>query len=101
MNRRSFRNSDFAYWLQGAIEIEGLQGFTEEQIILIRRRLNNIPKKDSFSGTVWLALSMYDAQKAFDVINTELQKKFIHDIDPSYDGDQEHFQNVHDGKAEG
>jgi len=98
VNRRQFSNCDFAYWLQGAIEIDGLKGFNETQITLIRRRLNDIPKKDAFSGTVWLLLATCEPQIAFDKINQELQKKFIHDIDPSYDGDQAYFYDVHDGK---
>lgn len=98
MNRRPFSNVDFAYWLQGAIEIDELSEFTDEQVKLIRRRLNNISQKDAFSGAVWLALAVHNKEEAFEIINKELQKKFIHDIDPSYDGDQEHFQNIHDGK---
>lgn len=98
MHRREFSNVDFAYWVQGAIEIGEITTLSDKQVMMIRRRLNDIPKLDKFSGSVFLLLAMCTPQEAFDGINKELQKKFIHDIDPSYDGDQEFFNDVHSGK---
>jgi hypothetical protein len=99
MNRRSFSPCDFAYWLQGAIEIGLLEGFDEQMILTIKRRINDVKAKDRFVFTTWLLLNLCTPSDAFAAINAELQKTFIHDIDPSYDGDQAHFQRIHDGDS--
>jgi hypothetical protein len=88
---------EFAYWLQGAIEIAQISGFDKEMIVTIKRRINDVKVKDRFVFTTWLLLNLCAPAHAFAAINKELQKKFIHDIDSSYDGDQAHFQRIHDG----
>lgn len=97
MNRRTFTPCEFAYWLQGAIEIGQVTSFDERMIVTIKRRINDVEKKDQFVFTTWLLLNLCAPGDAFPVMHEELQKKFIHDIDPTYDGDQSHFNRMHDG----
>ena len=92
---------EFSYWLQGAIEIGSLGSFTKEQAELMLRRAESLKKADAFIATVILLNKMFSHDKIFETINKDLQAKFIHEIDPSsYDGDQQYFQDIHDGKIE-
>lgn len=98
MHRRDINSRQFAFWLQGALEIADLEQFTEQQIIKIRRKLNDIPVRDSYASTVWLILALCQPKDAFTAIKKMQYDLFVHDIDPSYDGDQIFLQEVHDGK---
>lgn len=89
---------EFAYWLQGAIEIEGLSSLTSEQAQKVVEVAKQVEGNDPFVFFTKLMLSM-QGPAGFDAINRELQKKFIHDIDPSYEGDQEHFHAIHRGEV--
>jgi hypothetical protein len=97
--RRNFDPRQFAYWLQGAIEIAELEGFTEDHIMMIRRRLNDIPKRDQYASTIWLILAICSPDEAFKAINKIQYDIFVHDIDPTYDADQDFLHDVHDGKV--
>ena len=90
----------FSYWLQGAIEIGGLTDFTPKQLETIVRRIGRVTRHDEFTFAV-LATIRYCAghKDLFAVINRHLQAKFLHEIDPSYEGDQEFLLAVHRGEA--
>ena len=100
MNRRPFDNVEFAYWLQGALEIADLQSLSEQQVMTIRRRINNVQSRNHYVSNIWLTLALLDAPSALLEIKKIQHQKFIHDIDPTYDGDQEHFNAVHEGRAD-
>jgi hypothetical protein len=139
MFRRPFTVFEFAYWLQGALEISGMTGFTQGQVEAITRRLGDIDSFDAalaaFLGSVgvedfsdshldvaalrglqerkaqvaeglryplqiWITLHLKDGEAAFTAINAAQQKIFIHDIDPTYEGDQDYFHAVHRGERE-
>jgi hypothetical protein len=100
MNRRSFTAFEFAYWLQGAIEIGLIDTFNERQVLAIKRRINDVETRDRLVFTVWLLLNMAPPAAAFKAVRDQLACTFVHDIDPTYNGDQEHFKLIHDGAAE-
>lgn len=92
----------FCYWLQGAIEIGGITTFTAEQAEKICRSLERIEIKNHIVFTLQslILLRGLPPEIAFVHIRRELQQRFIHDIDNSYEGDQDFFHLVHQGKAE-
>jgi hypothetical protein len=139
MYRREFSNFAFAYWLQGALEISAMTGFSKTQIEKIKRRLTDIPdfnddlkfvlgsitqeqiqarslsadeaialkkrKEEANEATkyamqIWFVLSLRKIDEAFTMINTMQQSIFIHDIDPTYEGDQDYFHAVHRGEID-
>jgi hypothetical protein len=95
----SMTATDFCYWLQGAIEIGGLQAPSAEQRDAILRQLLAVWPHDVFTLSSALLLRFYALPEAFATVREELQKVFLHDIDPSYDGDQEFLQQLHEGKT--
>ena len=92
----------FCYWLQGAIEIGEITTFTTEQAEKISQLLAKKAIKDHnvFTLQTLLLLRSLPPEIAFVHIHRELQQIFIHDIDNSYEGDQDFFHLVHQGKAE-
>ncbi len=99
MHRRTFTNVHFAYWLQGALEIANLQGFSDAQVQTIRRRINDVENRDPDTQTIWLMLALSPADEAFPIIKQLQYEKFLHDIDPTYAGNQEFLCDIHDGKV--
>jgi hypothetical protein len=91
---------EFCYWLQGAIEIGGLTTFTPEQAALIRHVSRNARERNGFLIGIGFALSHLSPGEAFVPINEDLQAMFLHEIDPTYEGDQEHLLAVHRGETE-
>jgi hypothetical protein len=91
---------DFCYWLQGAIEIADLRGYTKEQAAKIKETIRRVDKPNGFVIGVNFALSFYPPEEAFKKIHKDLQAIFVHDIDPTYEGDQAHLLAVHQGKEE-
>jgi hypothetical protein len=100
-----FSNTQFAYWLQGAMEIGPITTFSDLQVTRILEALTSLCEPmDSFAQMVHATLhglrgSAEPAalQAAFSAIYAPLQAKFIHDVDPSYAGDQEFYHLVHRG----
>lgn len=90
----------FSYWLQGAIEIGGLSSFTPEQAKMVYRTLANCSSHNLFTLQALLLIQYMPPHVAFTHINRELQNSFIHDIDNSYEGDQEFFNLVHKGEKQ-
>ena len=90
---------EFCYWLQGAIEIGGVTSLTCEQERLILAQLMCVEPHSVFTLQTFLLLSYFPADAIFGSIKEELQKVFIHDIDPTYEGDQQYFHDLHSGKA--
>ena len=97
MNRRLFTPTQFAYWLQGVFEIGEIDALTKDQAMIIRRRLNDVKDKQPYIVLLWAVL----ATQSLSVATSELRKLqnniFVHDIDPSYEGDQEFFHDLHTG----
>lgn len=106
--------SEFAYWLQGYFEIQGgAEALTATQAQKIYDRTQKIApaqtdvdaKAQSFvsfaQGVLLMATqNAGDANTlkfVTDTLRTKLNDTFIHAIDPSYAGDQTHFQHTHDG----
>ncbi len=139
MYRREFNNFTFAYWLQGALEISAMSGFSPIQVAKIKRRLSDIPQFDDnlkfvlgeitedrllrrdlkaeesialkkrkeeannetqYAIQIWLLLVLRPIDQAFKMINDIQQSIFIHEIDPTYEGDQEYFHAVHRGEID-
>lgn len=90
---------EFCYWLQGAIEIGELRSVQHTQALLIWKRLVLVRPQNYFAIAAKAILENYPLDVAFAAISEELQTIFQHDIDPSYDGDQNFFHAVHRGQA--
>ncbi len=97
MHRRLFSPVEFAYWLQGAFEIGEIETFTSAQIRCIQQRMNDIPEKDGYSLALWKVLATFPPGQATEILRYMLNEVFIHDIDPTYEGDQQFLRHVHDG----
>jgi hypothetical protein len=91
---------EFCYWLQGAIEIGGLTAFTNEQAAIVKQVLGTTTELNGFLIGIGFALQYYPPNEAFAYINRDLQATFLHEIDPTYEGDQEHLLAVHRGEEE-
>ena len=85
--------------MQGALEIGDLTAFSDQQIMLIRRRLNDVKERTPYISTIWLTLALADPVTAFEEIKKLQYDIFVHDIDPTYDGDQDQFMAIHNGEA--
>ena len=94
------RNSvEFAYWLQGAIEIGTLTDFSKAQKDLIINMLGSLAEESELTFVLRnLFKKSYGHPELFSVVNKELQAKFLHEIDPSYEEDQQFLLDVHQGK---
>ncbi len=88
----------FCYWLQGAIEIGELTSFDRTQARWVLRTLSNLKTHNVFTMQALLLIGSMPPERAFKHIHRELQQIFIHDIDNSYEGDQEFLHLVHQGK---
>jgi hypothetical protein len=100
MQRRNITPTQFAYWLQGALEIEEIKTLSENQIAKIRQRLDDVVERDGYCSSIWLMLAILSPSKATDAIKQIQSDTFVHDIDPTYDGDQQFFHRLHYGEEE-
>jgi hypothetical protein len=53
-------------------------------------------ERQRFGFTIWLLLNIAPPAAAFKAVRAQLAQTFVHDIDPTYDGDQEEFKLLHD-----
>ncbi len=64
-------------------------------------KLQNLQYHVQFTFACQMTLSVCgDDPRAFTVIHDELQKMFLHEIDPTYEGDQEFLLAVHRGEVD-
>src|SRR5262245_31808050 len=78
---------EFCYWLQGAIEIGELTTLTGEQAATIRHVIATAKERNGFLIGIHFALAYFPPHEAFAYINKDLQAAFLHEIDPTYEGD--------------
>ena len=103
------RKSSLAYWLQGANEIGGLEEYSLEQCETIAKKIEMVETEERGE----LALFVLDTvncirgfppsdnpKEYFTNLAKFLNQTFRHDIDPTYEGDQELFGKVHRGLVE-
>ncbi len=139
MYRRDTNIFEYAYWLQGALEISQAETLSPRQVTLMRRKLydiagfeaeltrllGDVTEEELTAGTLsadqalglharraelpddmkypvqmWLTLTISTPESAFKIVNGIQQKIFIHDIDPTYDGDQDYFHAVRRGEID-
>jgi hypothetical protein len=102
---------EFAYWLQGYFEIEGSSSvLTQAQLSSIKERAEKVQasrdqvelQAKSFVDYVLGAISAVPARRdeqARATVSQNIRQKlndlFVHAIDPSYSGDQTHFNQTH------
>lgn len=92
---------EFCYWLQGAIEIGGMRRIDAAERREIQEKLNSLQYHVPFTFACQTTLAICgDDPRAFTVIHDELQKMFLHEIDPTYEGDQEFLLAVHRGEVD-
>jgi hypothetical protein len=101
---------EFCYWLQGYFELNAARNSVpqlEPRILAcIKAHLALVAKVEPMHGNLfvaWLALRTQGVD-SLDAIGTEevrrmLASQFQHVIDPSYGGDKEALQAIHDGKT--
>ncbi len=91
-------DQQLAYWLQGFFEINGSTELNSSQIGTV---LVTIAKMEQKGSVARFALDTIDSDATpKDIgatIAAHLNKVFEHEIDPSYDGDQTAFGNIHNG----
>lgn len=102
----------FAYWIQGFFEIHGNDPvLTDQQAQLVLKTARAVKGGDSNSERDAQAFVDYTAgmlfmcelgltpkgflEKASKELRQQLHDLFVHAIDPSYEGDQEHFHDLH------
>lgn len=102
---------DFAYWLQGYFEISG-GALDIAKITAIYNKLQSVEmtagnnptekKAAEFATNLYRVIlpppgGTLDVAQATATVKQQLHDLFIHAIDPSYDGDQNHFHGLHGG----
>jgi hypothetical protein len=103
------RRSSLAYWLQGANEIGELKEYSLEQCEAIAEKIEMV-KEEERGELALFALNTVNAirgfppspdpKECFTRLAKFLNQTFRHDIDPTYEGDQEYFGKVHRGLVE-
>lgn len=105
--------TEFAYWLQGYFEIGGGELSSQEQLNLIFQKLRQV-KRDGqepsekkaaefANNLVYVIMPAPGAQNPVDIakasatLKQQLHDLFVHAIDPSYQGDQGKFNDLHGG----
>ena len=94
---RDLSTTEFAYWLQGAFEISGCGTLSEEQVEKIMQRLCSLKELDQHTFCNGYILTHYEIESASAGVRKLQNELFVHDIDPSYAGDQDFFHAVHRG----
>ena len=100
MIRRKLTDTLFAYWLQGAFEIGEWDCLDDERVRMIHHRINDIENPGRLAVTCRMMLWTCSKEDALRGMRDLLSDIFIHDIDPSYDGDQELFHRIHRGEQQ-
>jgi hypothetical protein len=98
---------EFCYWLQGYFELseEGEpRALTSKQIACVKAHLALVAKVDPAHDNMfveWLGgyLDMPPDMSRFAKIKRMLASQFQHVVDPSYGGDKEVLQSIHDGSS--
>lgn len=88
---------ELAYAIQGFFEISGSDQLTREQAKAVLDMAGQLPKTSELAQFMSDTVLDYGAKGAGPIIARHLADVFHHDIDPSYDGDQQDFQQIHDG----
>lgn len=101
------KHAEFAYWLQGAFEILEPEYLTAKQAGIIIAHLNLVRKIEGSNNDFEMELrGMLEAAimamnevttPVLDAIKEKLNGLFRHEIDPSYEGDPQELQAIHDG----
>jgi hypothetical protein len=87
-----------AYWLQGFFEIGGSDALSDEQIKKVAKAAQDAPASDLSKFILSTVLDNLDNHQAIGpLLAKKLAETFKHDIDPSYPGDQSHFNSIHSG----
>jgi hypothetical protein len=71
-----------------------------KQLNDLKARKFLVPINLQYPIQIWLTLTIFDKKSSFNAINLLQQSIFIHDIDPTYDGDQDYFMAIHRGELE-
>ena len=90
-------DQQLAYWLQGYFEIAGTEDLSEDQFTAIANVANKVEKQGTLSHFILdLAVNNGKADNG-PALAKKLHEIFVHDIDPSYEGDQNQFNGLHNG----
>lgn len=89
-------DQQLAYWLQGFFEISGKTELDPAQTSSILMTVARMEKKGPLAHFVLDTIEAANGQVG-PAISARLNKMFEHEIDPSYEGNQAHFNDVHGG----
>lgn len=97
-------DQQLAYYMQGFFEISGTTDLSEKQARLLVSKILKMETKGEVAKNTLIMLGLddnleftNDLTEAGANISEYLNSVFHHDIDPSYAGDQNKFQDIHDG----
>jgi hypothetical protein len=97
-------DQQLAYYMQGFFEISGTTDLSEKQARLLVSKILRMETKGEVAKNALIMLGLddnleftKDLKEAGANISEYLNSVFQHDIDPSYAGDQNKFQEIHDG----
>lgn len=97
---------ELAYWIQGALEIGGHTPFTLQECQIIAAKTDRMDYINEFAFYIIRQMgliALFPQKKIiyFSEVVQRLHNMFLHDIDPTYAGDQDFFGKIHQGKIEG
>jgi len=90
-----------AYWAQGYFEIAGTNELTEAQAKAVAKAANAVEQKGELAKFIVDHVLDNGFDSLGSVLAAKLEEKFHHDIDPSYEGDQDQFDQLHGGDPNG
>lgn len=88
--------TEFAYWLQGFFEISGTDQLTVDQAKIILEAAKTLPaNQQKLAQKITDTIIQNGAANAGPEIAEILNDMFEHHIDPSYAGNQDQFNSIH------
>lgn len=90
-------DQQLAYWLQGFFEISGKTELDVAQTSSILMTVARIENKGPLAHFVLDTIEAAAGGQVGPAISDRLNKMFEHEIDPSYEGDQNQFGSAHNG----
>jgi hypothetical protein len=94
-------NDDLKFVLGSITEEQILtKNLSAEEAVALKKRKETANEDTKYAMQIWFVLGLRKTDEAFAMINTMQQSIFIHDIDPTYEGDQDYFHAVHRGEID-
>lgn len=89
---------DLAYWLQGFFEIGGSSDLPAETLKKVAKRINEMPVHGELAKFIMGTVFDNGFEGQGPAIAKKLSEMFVHEIDPTIEGDQKELRSIHEGK---